>query len=121
MFNTLGFIIIIVVLTTAIVSGIVVATMEVIESIKLSKEIKKYKSYYHYIYAKSLQHVIARENSSWELLELDHPNNTYECVMEIIDDATCYGFEFKVDNGKIYFRELPQEKNLRVARRRLEE
>ena len=108
MFNTLGFSILIVILTTVIVSGIVVSTMEVIESIKLSKEIKKYKSYYHYVYAKSIQYVIARENASWELVELDQPNNTYECVMEIIDDATCNGFEFKVDNGKIYFREIKQ-------------
>ena len=27
-------------------------------------------------------------------------------VMKIIDDALCYGFEFKVENHKIYFREV---------------
>ena len=26
-------------------------------------------------------------------------------VMKIIDDALCYGFEFKVENHKLYFRE----------------
>lgn len=25
-------------------------------------------------------------------------------VLKIIDDALCYGFEFKVENHKIYFR-----------------
>lgn len=25
-------------------------------------------------------------------------------VMKIIDDALCYGFEFKVENHKLYFR-----------------
>ena len=29
-------------------------------------------------------------------------------VMKIIDDALCYGFEFKVENHKIYFREVAQ-------------
>ena len=27
-------------------------------------------------------------------------------VMKIIDDALCYGFEFKVENHKLYFREF---------------
>ena len=27
-------------------------------------------------------------------------------VLKIIDDALCYGFEFKVENHKIYFREV---------------
>ena len=27
-------------------------------------------------------------------------------VLEIINDALCYGFEFKVKNHKIYFREV---------------
>ena len=52
------------------------------------------------------QRQIEQENNSWEELTLDPPNNTYECIMEIIDDATCNGFEFKVDTGKIYFREV---------------
>ena len=27
-------------------------------------------------------------------------------AMEIIDDALCYGFEFKVENHHIYWREI---------------
>ena len=27
-------------------------------------------------------------------------------VMKIIDDALCYGFEFKAENHKLYFREV---------------
>lgn len=27
-------------------------------------------------------------------------------VMKIIDDALCYCFEFKVENHRIYFREI---------------
>lgn len=27
-------------------------------------------------------------------------------VMKIIEDALCYGFEFKVENHKLYFREV---------------
>lgn len=27
-------------------------------------------------------------------------------VLKIIDDALCYGFEFKVEKHKIYFREV---------------
>ena len=48
---------------------------------------------------------IQKEIASWEIFEPAEPNNTIECVESIIDDALCYGFEFKVDNGKIYFRE----------------
>ena len=48
---------------------------------------------------------IIEEISSWELFVPAPPNDTIECVQAIIDDALCYNFEFKVDNGKIYFRE----------------
>lgn len=27
-------------------------------------------------------------------------------AIKIIDDALCYGFEFKVENHKLYFREV---------------
>ena len=27
-------------------------------------------------------------------------------TMKIIDDALCFGFEFKVENHKLYFREV---------------
>lgn len=26
--------------------------------------------------------------------------------LEIIDDALCHGFEFKVENGNLYYREI---------------
>ena len=32
-------------------------------------------------------------------------NIDVECALEIIDDALCYGFEFKVENGKIFYKE----------------
>ena len=48
---------------------------------------------------------IIEEISSWETFVPVPPNDTIECVQAIIDDALCYNFEFKVDNGKIYFRE----------------
>ena len=52
------------------------------------------------------QSQIEKENNSWNELELEAPNNTIECVEAIMDDAMCYGFEFKADNGKIYYREV---------------
>ena len=27
-------------------------------------------------------------------------------TLKIIDDALCHGFEFKVENGNVYFREI---------------
>lgn len=68
--------------------------------------IKLYKEDMEFEQCLLTQRQIEEENNTWEELQLDTPNNTYECVMEIIDDATCNGFEFKVDNGKIYFREV---------------
>ena len=67
------------------------------------------------------QRQIEHENNTWEEVELEAPNNTIECVEAIMDDAMCYGFEFKADNGKIYYRELPLEKVVWTARERLEE
>lgn len=64
---------------------------------KLEKQIKE---------NNSTKQMIKVENESWEKLELDEPNNSIECVEAIIDDAMCHGFEFKVDNGNIYFREV---------------
>lgn len=33
-------------------------------------------------------------------------NNTdVELALEIIDDALCFGYEFKVENGKIFYKE----------------
>lgn len=67
--------------------------------------ITTYKEDLYFKYCLKTQRMIEQENNSWEELELSEPNNTLECVESIIDDALCYGFEFKVDNGKIYFRE----------------
>lgn len=41
----------------------------------------------------------------WELIKL--PTGTpISDWLEIINDAMCYGFEFKVENHDIYFREV---------------
>ena len=41
----------------------------------------------------------------WEEFNTGISDNLTE-VMKIIDDALCYGFEFKVENHKLYFREV---------------
>ena len=41
----------------------------------------------------------------WEEFNTGISDNLAE-VMEIINDALCYGFEFKVENHKLYFREV---------------
>lgn len=41
----------------------------------------------------------------WEEFSTGLADNLTE-VMKIIDDALCYGFEFKVENYKLYFREV---------------
>lgn len=38
--------------------------------------------------------------------EYNENNNTLEETLAIIDDALCHGFEFKVENGKLYYREI---------------
>ena len=43
----------------------------------------------------------------WEEFSTGISDNLTE-VMEIINDALCYGFEFKVENHKLYFREVAQ-------------
>lgn len=61
---------------------------------------------YEYITAINIQHSIKSENDSWIEFDLDYPNNNLECVREIIEDALCYGFEFKIENYKLYYREI---------------
>lgn len=73
---------------------------EIIEDIKARKE---WKTNY------AIQQIIFEENCSWDEVSLDPPNNTIECFEAIVDDAMCHDFEFKVDNGKIYFREREVE------------
>lgn len=41
----------------------------------------------------------------WQEFNTGISDNITE-VLKIIDDALCYGFEFKVENRKIYFREV---------------
>ena len=41
----------------------------------------------------------------WKEFNTEISDNLTE-VMKIIDDALCYGFEFKVKNYKLYFREV---------------
>lgn len=41
----------------------------------------------------------------WEEFSTSLSDNLSE-VMKIIDDALCYGFEFKVENHILYFREV---------------
>lgn len=59
-----------------------------------------------YIKAIETQRMIKSENDSWELFHPSKPNDTIECVQAIIDDASCYGFEFKVEDHNIYYREI---------------
>lgn len=48
---------------------------------------------------------LLEEKNSWTPFVPFPPNNTIECMMSIIDDATTHGYEFKVENGTVYFRE----------------
>ena len=45
------------------------------------------------------------QNPMWQEFITGITDNLTE-VMKIIDDALCYGFEFKVENHKLYFREV---------------
>ena len=73
---------------------------EIINDIKARKEWNE---------IRDIRQMIIYEENSWEELVLDEPNNTIECFEAIVDDALCQGFEFKVDNGKVYFREREVE------------
>lgn len=44
------------------------------------------------------------QDDTWEEVSTELTVSIDE-FMKTIDDALCHGFEFKVDNGKIYFRE----------------
>lgn len=41
----------------------------------------------------------------WQELSIGLADNLTE-TMKIIDDALCFGFEFKVENHILYFREV---------------
>lgn len=53
---------------------------------------------------------IPRQSNDWELLSLSasQPPMTIETFNALIDDASAMGFEFKVSDGNIYFREIEQ-------------
>ena len=40
--------------------------------------------------------------------EINFGTLTVEEALSTIDDALCYLFEFKVENGKMYYREITQ-------------
>lgn len=41
----------------------------------------------------------------WELLDISELK-TFDELLQLIEDAKCHGFEFKLENYKIYFREM---------------
>lgn len=76
-----------------------------------------YESYNKYGFSKLLARYLCKYPSStqqgarvfyhnmWQEFNTGISDNITE-VLKIIDDALCYGFEFKVENHKIYFREV---------------
>ena len=40
----------------------------------------------------------------WKEATILHEMEVLKALL-IIDDAQCFGFEFKVDNGKLYYKE----------------
>lgn len=44
------------------------------------------------------------QDDSWEEIDPELLVDSAE-FMKMVDDALCHGFEFKIDNGKFYFRE----------------
>ena len=61
------------------------------------------KNYNEYKNEENIINSIKEENNSWiECIFTENINYT----LSIIFDALCYLFEFKVENHKIYFREI---------------
>ena len=48
---------------------------------------------------------IFEQNPMWQEFITVEPSDL-TIIMKIVDDALCYGFEFKVENHKLYFREV---------------
>lgn len=44
--------------------------------------------------------------SFWRSTEIFNKRVSLDKALKIIDDALCYGFEFKVENGQIWCREI---------------
>lgn len=53
-----------------------------------------------------LKRVGNMNDNNWEEYKVD-PSTPLVIVLEIIDDAQCHGFEFKIQDGKIYSRQCP--------------
>lgn len=59
----------------------------------------------NYIASKDITPFIKKEVDSWEVFEPTTPHDI-ETMSEIIEDALSYGFEFKIDNHKIWWRDI---------------
>lgn len=46
--------------------------------------------------------------NKWEMMCL-FGTSTLQDYLEVIDDASCHGFEFKIENHRVYFRERVEE------------
>ena len=51
----------------------------------------------------NIMNSIENENKGWTEIV---PNESINYTLSIIFDALCYLFEFKVENHKIYYREM---------------
>lgn len=63
--------------------------------------ISKHKCYDCYDYDYDCDFTAVLVKSFWNIMETYSVDET----LKIIDDALCHGFEFKVENGNVYFRE----------------
>ena len=62
-------------------------------------------NYNEYKNEENIMNSIEQENQGWsEIIIL--PNESINYTLSIIFDALCYLFEFKVENHKIYYREI---------------
>ena len=67
------------------------------------------KRFVEIIYGVPNYHVFLHEHNSstWQEIPLFMRDMTVEQLYEIIDDAEVNGFEFKVENGRLIWREKP--------------
>ena len=49
---------------------------------------------------------VKMNNGFWRSCGLVNAHISVDKVLQIIDDGLCHGFEFKVQNGTIYYREI---------------
>ena len=55
-------------------------------------------------YTSECKPTAGKEQAMWEKFNTE--NYTLYEMLQIIDDAMCYLFEFKVENGNLYYREF---------------